>query len=222
MSKEGTEHAAHGQAGRESGPRPHAVAVVVPPPSVPLSFLAAAPVGLDGCGAALAWAGDAAAANPTADPVVAAAHLGVLATWSMGVLGAPHQFTPLVTHRPLRSVPLARPRSWWLAASWLLPLSVASGQEDLTEAGGGLAAVAVGLLVANLGAPLSVRGKGPVVTGLRLAVAGLVVTACYGVVHVADRRGDWFGLAGHVVLAHAVVGLFAWLGLVYVSLAGTL
>ena len=172
---------------------------------------------------ALVWASGPGAAAPAADPVVAAAHLGVLATLSMGVLGALHQFTPLVTHRPLRSVFLARVTFLaWLGASWLLPLGVAIRQEDLVEAGGGLAAVAVSLLVANLWASLSVRGKGTPVTGLRLAVAGLVVTACYGVVYVADRRGNWFVLAGHVVLAHAVVGLFGWLGLTYLSLAGTL
>ena len=56
-------------------------------------------------------------------------------------------------------------------------------------------------------------------TGLRFAVGGFVVTACYGVVYVIDRRGQWFDLNGHVVLAHAVVGLFAWLGLTYVSVA---
>ena len=80
----------------------------------------------------------------------------------MGVLGALHQFVPVVTHRPLRSVPLVRATfPAWLAASWLLPLGVAAVQEDLTETGGELAAVAVGLLAANLWAPLSVRGQGP-------------------------------------------------------------
>jgi hypothetical protein len=224
MSTDGTDHAAPAaKPAPEPTARPHAVAAVVPPASVPLSFLAATPAGLAGCGAALVWASGPGAADPAADPVVAAAHLGVLATLSMGVLGALHQFTPLVTHRPLRSVLLARATFLaWLAASWLLPLGVATGREDLAEASGGFAAVTVGLLVANLWAPLSVRGKGTAVTGLRLAVAGLVVTACYGVVYVADRRGNWFGLAGHVVLAHAVAGLFAWLGLAYVSLAGTL
>jgi hypothetical protein len=220
----GGEHAAPAaRPARGSIPRPHAVAAVVPPASVPLSFLAAAPAGLIGCGAVLAWASRPGVTDPTADPVVAAVHLGVLATLSMGVLGALHHLTPVVTHRPLRSVPLARATFLtWLAASWLLPFGVAAGQEDVVEAGGGIAAVAVGLLVVNLWAPLSARGKGTVVAGLRLAVAGLVVTVCYGVVYVADRRGAWFALAGHVVLAHAVVGLFGWLGLAYVSLAGTL
>ena len=46
-----------------------------------------------------------------------------------------------------------------------------------------------------------------------------MLTACYGVVYVIDRRGNWFDLNGHVVLAHASVGLFAWLGLTYVSVS---
>ncbi len=200
--------------------RPPGVPAVVPPPGVPLSFLAAAALGLVACGAAMIWARGAAIADPTADPVVAAAHFGMLATLSMGVLGALHQFTPVVTQRPLRSVRLA----WatfaaWLGAAWLLPSGIAAQQEGVVEAGGGLAAVAVTLLVVNLSAPLAARGKGHTVTGLRLALAGFAATACFGVTYVADRRGNWFGLPGHVVLAHAVIGLFAWLGLTYTAVA---
>ena len=200
--------------------RPPGVPAVVPPPGVPLSFLAAAALGLVACGAALIWARGAAVSDPTADLVVAAAHFGVLATLSTGVLGALHQFTPVVTQRPLRSVALARATFvTWLGAAWLLPSGIAAQQEGVTEAGGGLAAVAVTLLVVNLSAPLAARGKGHTVTGLRLAIAGLAATACFGVTYVADRRGNWFDLSGHAVLAHAVIGLFAWLGLTYVAVA---
>ena len=200
--------------------RPPGVPAVVPPPGVPLSFLAAAALGLTACGAALIWARGAATTDPTADPVVAAAHFGVLATLSTGVLGALHQFTPVVTHRPLRSVALAWATfATWLGAAWLLPSGIAAQQEPVVEAGGALAAVAVTLLVVNLSAPLAARGKGHTVTGLRLALAGFVATACFGVTYVADRRGNWFDLSGHVVLAHAVIGLFAWLGLTYVAVA---
>jgi hypothetical protein len=200
--------------------RPPGVPAVVPPPGVPLSFLAAAALGLVACGAALIWARGAATTDPTADPVVAAAHFGVLATLSAGVLGALHQFTPVVTHRPLRSVRLAWATfATWLGAAWLLPSGIAAQQEGVVEAGGGLAAIAVTLLVVNLSAPLAARGKGHTVTGLRLALAGFVATACFGVTYVADRRGTWFDLSGHTELAHAVIGLFAWLGLTYVAVA---
>jgi len=200
--------------------RPPGVPAVVPPPSVPLSFLAAAAAGLVACGVALIWARGSAMADPTADPVVAAAHYGMLATLSMGVAGALHQFTPVVTQRPLRSVPLAWATfSAWLGAAWLLPSGIAAQQEGAVEAGGALAAIAVTLLAVNLSAPLAARGKGHIVTGLRFALAGFVATACFGVTYVADRSGNWFDLSGHVVLAHAVIGLFAWLGLTYVAVA---
>ena len=200
--------------------RPPGVPAVVPPPGVPLSFLAAAALGLVACGAALIWARGAAVTDPTADPVVAAAHFGMLATLSTGVLGALHQFTPVVTQRPLRSVRLAQATfAAWLGAAWLLPSGIAAEQEGVVEVGGGLAALAVVLLAVNLSAPLSARGKGATVTGLRLALAGFVATASFGVTYVADRRGNWFDLPGHTVLAHAVIGLFAWLGLTYVAVA---
>jgi nitrite reductase (NO-forming) len=192
----------------------------VPPPGIPLSFLAAAAVGLVACGVTLIWARAFARTDPTADPVVAAAHFGMLATLSTGVLGALHQFTPVVTQRPLRSVGLGWATfATWAAAAWLLPLGFATAQESVVEAGGGCAAIAVTLLLVNLSAPLAARGKGHTVTGLRFAVAGLAATACFGASYVADRRGAWFVLAGHTVLAHAVIGVFAWLGLSYVAVA---
>ncbi len=200
--------------------RPAGLPGAVPPPSVPLSFLAAAALGLVACGVAWAWASGAAATDPTGDHVVAAAHLGLLAALSMGVLGAVHQFVPVISQRPLRSVRLARATFVaWLGGSWLLPLGIGAAYEPVVEAGGALAALAIGLLVANMSHALAARGKGAPVTGLRFALAGFVATACYGLVYVADRRGKWFDLAGHVVLAHAVVGLFAWLGLTYVAVA---
>jgi len=105
---------------------------------------------------------------PAAYPVVAAAHLGVLATLSMGVLGALHQFTPVVTHRPLRSALLARATFLaWLASSWLLPLGVAARQEGAVEADGALAAVAVTLLTVKLWAPLPARRVRGIAAGAR-------------------------------------------------------
>ncbi|MHB8499047.1 MAG: hypothetical protein ACYDES_13890 [Acidimicrobiales bacterium] len=187
---------------------------------MPLSFLAASALGLMACGIALIWARAHAVVDPAADQVVGAAHFAMLATLSMGVLGAIHQFTPVITNRPLRSILLSRATFLsWLAGAWLLPLGFATQQEHVVEIGGAFAALGVTLLVVNVSAALSVRGKGAPVTGLRFATVGFVVTACYGVVYVIDRQGNWFDLSGHLVLAHAVVGLFAWLGLTYISVS---
>lgn len=200
--------------------RPAGLPSGVPPPSVPLSFLGAAVVGLIACGIALLGTRHYVAVNPADDHVVGAAHLAMLATLSMGVLGAIHQFTPVITKEPLRSVRLSRATFLsWVAGSWLLPIGFITQHEPVVEIGGGCAALAVALFVVNMAPPLSSRAKGAPVMGLRLAVVGFVATACYGVVYVIDRRGNWFNLNGHVVLAHACIGLLAWLGLTYLSVS---
>ncbi|TAN24833.1 MAG: hypothetical protein EPN30_06190 [Actinomycetota bacterium] len=191
-----------------------------PPPSVPLAFFEAAFLGLIACGIALIISRNQGTADPTSDVTVAAAHLGMLATLSMGLLGAIHQFTPVVTQRPLRSTTLSRATfAAWLIGAWCLPLGIGTEHEIVVEIGGIFAATAIVLLIINLWSPLGAKGKGSPVIGLRFAVAGFALTACFGVVYVFDRSGNWFDLSGHVVLAHASIGLFAWLGLTYVSVA---
>ncbi|MGH8989709.1 MAG: hypothetical protein ACRDXC_14130 [Acidimicrobiales bacterium] len=200
--------------------RPAGLPQAVPPPSVPLAFLAASALGLVACGYAWTWARAAAATTPTADPVVAAVHFGVLAALATGVLGAMHQFTPVITGRPLRSVGLARVTfATWLAAAWMLPLGVATEQLAVTATSGALAGVAVVLLVVDLAGPLAVRGKGTPVTALRFALAGAALSGFLGVAFVGDRQGDWFALSGHVDLGMGVLGLFGWLGMTYVGVA---
>ena len=117
--------------------RPAGLPRGIPPPSVPLSFLAAASLGLVACGAALVWSRAYGIVDPTDDHVVAAVHFAMLATLSMGVLGALHQFTPVITQMPLRSERLSRATFWsWLAGAWLLPFGFATQQEFVVEAGG--------------------------------------------------------------------------------------
>ena len=200
--------------------RPAGVPGAVPPPSVPLSFLAAASLGLVACGVAWIWVRSAAAVDPNSDPAIAAVHFGVLAALTMGILGATHQFTPVITGRPLRSVRLARATFVaWLAASWALPLGVGFENVGVTAASGALALVGLVLLAWNLAAPLSVRGKGAPVTALRLALLGAAATTLLGATFVGDRQGNWFVLSAHVDLAMGVLGLFAWLGVTYIGVA---
>lgn len=200
--------------------RPPGVPSTVPPPSVPVSFFIAGGLGLVACGLAFVWARGAGVVDPSSDPVVAATHFGVLSTLAMVILGAMHQFIPVITGRPLRSVRLARATFiGWFGASWMLPLGIAMGQSTLTAASGALAGVAIALLSINLYPALTVRGKGTPVTGLRLAVGGAVLTSVLGAAFASDRQSNSFQLSGHVDLAMAVIGLFGWLGLTYVSVA---
>ena len=214
-----TEKTRPGQPGVWQG-RPPGLPGTVPPPSIPLAFLAAAPLGLAATGAAWIWARGAAATSPSADSVVAAVHFGVLATLAMAVLGAAHQFTPVITGRPLRSALLGRLTFvFFLLASWGLPLGVASEQVAVTAVAGAMVGVAVVLLVINLAPALAVKGKGAPVAALRIALAAAVATGFMGLLFVGDRQGNWFSLSGHVDLAMGVVGLFGWLGMTYVGVA---
>lgn len=200
--------------------RPPGVPGAVPPPSAPLSFLAAASIGLIACGVTWIWVRSASAADPHSDPAIAAVHFGVLAALTMGILGATHQFTPVITGRPLRSILLARATFVaWLAAAWALPLGIGFENVAVTATSGCLALLGLVLLAWNLAAPLSVRGKGTPVTALRLALLGAAATTLLGATFVGDRQGNWFVLSAHVDLAMGVLGLYAWLGVTYIGVA---
>jgi hypothetical protein len=193
---------------------------VVPPPSVPLTFLAASAVGLVGFGAAVALAADRLVASPTSSGAVGAVHVGVLAFLTMAVLGALHQFGPVAGRRKLRSVRAARTTAVLMgSAAWLLPTGFAHGPESLVVTGGLLGLAAVLLAAWNLSAPLSCRDGGVPVLGLRISVAYLVVTVMFGVVYAIDRQTGWFPLLSHRVLAHAHLGLLGWLGITYLAVA---
>ncbi len=192
----------------------------VPPASVPLGFLAAAGVGLCAFGLAVWFAADRVVTTPTHTGAVSAVHVGMLAFLTTAVLGAVHQFTPVVGRRPLRSVVAARVTLvGMVATAWLLPTGFAHGPESLVAAGGTIGAATVLLAAWNLSGPLSARDGGVPLAGLRLSVGFLVVTVAFGVVYAFDRQTGWFPLLPHRVLAHAHLGLLGWLGLTYVSVA---
>jgi hypothetical protein len=192
----------------------------VPPAGVPLTFLAAAGVGLVGFGAGLTFVAPTAAVAPSAPKVVATVHLAVLAFLSTAVLGALHQFTPVITARPLRSARAGyATAALFVPGAWTIAAGFAAGHPRVVSVGGALASCGVVLAVWNLSGPLSARGKGTSVTGLRWAVAFFVATAGFGVTYALDRHEGWFGLLPHRVLAHAHLGLLGWLGLAYVAVA---
>ena len=134
----------------------------VPPASVPLSFLGAAAVGLVGFGAASMLAADEIVRSPIYPGTLAAVHVGMLAFLTVAVLGALHQFAPVIGQRPLRSVAVARVSCvGMVAAAWLLPTGFAHGPEDLVPIAGLIGAGSVALIGWNLSGPL---GRGA--TGL--------------------------------------------------------
>lgn len=77
----------------------------VPPAWLPLGFMAAAGAGLVGFGISLMSTAPTAVVFPRSGEVIATAHFAVLAFLSTAVLGALHQFGPVVGGRPLRSIP---------------------------------------------------------------------------------------------------------------------
>lgn len=191
----------------------------VPPPSVPLSFLAAGGVGAVAFGFGAWLAADTAVIAPTHPGVVGTVHLGVLAFLTTAVLGAMHQFTPVVSQRPLRSVLLARVTLvLFVVGAWMLASGFAHGPANLVLIGGGLAVTAVVLAVFNLSHALAGQGGVPIV-GLRLAAAYLVLTVSFGIVYAIARHTGWFPLWSHRVLAHAHLGLLGWMGLTYLAVA---
>lgn len=143
--------------------------------------------------------------------------LGFLTT---GVLGAVHQFAPVVVQRPLRSASMAHlTAALFVTGAWTIAGGFAHGAPALVPIGG-LAAFAALLIAAwNLSAPLSARGRGVPLVGLRLAVAYVMATAAFGVVYAFDRQAGWFPLTSNRVLAHARLGLVGWLGLTYLAVA---
>lgn len=191
-----------------------------PPPAIPLSFLAASGVGLVGFGVLLALGADLAVVYARYTSIVGAVHVGLLAFLTTAVLGALHQFAPVVGVAPLRSVRVA----WvtavlWITGAWLLPQGFAHGPESLIQIGGSLAFTAVLLAAWNVSKALTQRDKGTPIVGLRLSVFFLVATASFGIVYAFDRQEGWFPLLNERVLAHAHLGLLGWMGLTYVAVA---
>lgn len=192
----------------------------VPPTSVPVGFLLAAGIGLSVAGLATWFAADRIVHSPTHPGAVSAVHVTVLTFLTTAVLGALHQFAPVIGQRPLRSVRAARVTLVGMVATgWLLPTGFAHGPSWLVPTGGLIGAATVSLAIWNLSAPLASAAGGLPARGLRIALAYLALTVAFGVVYAFDRETGWFPLLPHRVLAHAHLGLLGWLGLTYASVA---
>lgn len=192
----------------------------VPPASIPLGFLFMAGFGLIAFGIAIAFAGTRIISSPTALPVVGAVHFGMLAFLSTAVVGALHQFIPVITANELRSVRAARVTLvMWIIGVWLLPSGLMPNVTPMIVLGGTVVVSAACLAAWNFSGPLLKRSESDSVAGLRSAVAYLIATVSFGIVYAIDLHHGWFGLLPHRVLAHASLGLLGWIGLSYVAVA---
>src|SRR5690606_1170768 len=140
---------ATGPAGPPAGP-----AGPAPPARVPLSFLALSGSGLVLFGIA-ALLGAEHVDAPTHPGMVAAAHSGLLGFPTIGVLGALHQFAPVVGNRPLRSrVAVGITLALVVPGVWTLAGGFAHGPDRLVPIGGILATTGVIVAAWNLSRPL--------------------------------------------------------------------
>lgn len=192
----------------------------VPPAWLPLGFMTAAGLGLIGFGIALLVTAPTVVVSPRNAHVIASVHFAVLAFLSTAVLGALHQFGPVVGGKPLRSIPVGVVTAvLFVPGAWLIPLGFSTGHDVIVQIGGVMATTAVCLAAWNVSRALSATGKGAPIVGLRLAVTYLVVTAAFGVTYAFNLSHFWFGRLDNRVLAHAHIGLLGWLGLAYVAVA---
>ncbi|MEO8324117.1 MAG: hypothetical protein ABI571_08290, partial [Actinomycetota bacterium] len=191
-----------------------------PPASVPLTFFAAGGLGGIAFGIAMFLSASDAVVSPFLPRVLGAAHFGVLAFLTVTVLGALHQFAPVAAGHRLRSVPAARITAClFVPAVWVLALAFGAGRPGLVAPAGLIAFAGLCLAAWNLSGPLSARGGGVPVIGLRWAVGLLLATASMGVLFAFDLEKGWFTLYPRVVAAHAHLGLIGWLGVAYIAVA---
>ncbi len=199
---------------------PGALGSAVPPPIVPFRFFIACGLGLIGFGIALAFNAGPVINNPTGHQVLAVVHLALLAFLSTLVIGALHQFGPVLGSKPLRSIKWATLSFWlFVIGSWGLPLGFATGVSVLVSISGAIVVCGVAIIIWNLSAPLSSKDKSVSATGLRWSLTFLVITVFFGMLYALDRENNWFLLVPHIVLAHAHLGLIGWIGLSYVAVS---
>src|SRR3546814_19944415 len=103
--------------------------------------------------------------------MVAAVHSAMLGFLSTGVLGALHQFAPVVGNRPLRSTRAAAvTMALFLPGVWTLAGGFAHGPSWLVPAGGITATTDILLAAWNRSGALSSKGQGVPLAGLRRSV----------------------------------------------------
>lgn len=194
--------------------------MAAPPWWLPIGFMIASGAGMLLMSIVLWFASDQVVLAPTSQATVAAVHAAILGFLTMGVLGALHQFAPVMGNRPLRSTAAgAVTLGLFVIGVWMLVAGFAFGPRWLVMSGGTAATAAMVVAVWNLSGPLSGRNGQLAIVGLRASVAFFAVTVLFGITFAFARHFAWFPLLPIRVLTHAHLGLIGWLGLTYISVA---
>jgi hypothetical protein len=189
----------------------------LPPPTVPLAFLLAAPWFGVAAGSVAAWHGAAVVSTRWSAPALAAVHLVTLGFLTMTMAGSLLQMAPAVAGLPLRgglrlaawSCPLLGVGAALLAAAFL------SGRAPVFALAGALLLAAFGALLACLLPTLWQRTRAAAATahiaaGMRAAVAALLLCVGAGLLLAGWLAGGPAVPVLPLVDTHAALGLAGW------------
>ena len=188
----------------------------LPPPTVPLAFLLAAPWFGVAAGGVVAWHGAAVFASRWTGPALAAVHLVTLGFLTMTMAGSLLQMLPAVAGLALRGT--SRLAAWscplLAAGAALLAAAFLSGQARLFALGGGVLLAAFVALLACLLPTLSQRTRAAAVVhiagGMRAAVAALLACVVAGLLLAGWLAGGPAVPVLPLVDTHAALGLAGW------------
>ncbi len=189
-----------------------------PPPLIPLAFLFSALIAFAVAGLVSFHFGKQFITDPTSDEIVGNVHLYLLGFVSFGILGALHQFGPVITMERLLSIRLAYVSfSLLVIGISVMPVGLISQSEVLTALGGASLGIGIFAVAINLFKPL-IKGKSSVsLSGLRISMGYLLITACFGVTFASTHSS--FSPPTHLVLAHASFGLIGFAGISYMAVS---
>ena len=189
----------------------------LPPPTVPLAFLLAAPWFGVAAGGVVAWHGAAVFASRWSAPALAAVHLVTLGFLTMTMAGSLLQMVPAVAGLPLRGT--SRLAAWSCpllgAGAALLAAAFLSGHALLFALAGAVLPAAFGALLACLLPSLWQRTRAAAATahiagGMRAAVAALLACVAAGLLLAGWLAGGPAVPVLPLVDTHAALGLAGW------------
>lgn len=192
--------------------------------SVPLRFLLSTPWFGVAAGLLLAWHGEQALVTRWSPLTVALTHLITLGFLGMTMAGAMLQMLPVVAGFSVPRGALAARVGWPMlgAGTVLLASALLSGVQPLFVVGIAVLAVPVLVLFGAMALAVTKRapsGSGPMVAGMRLALAALFMTVALGGVLAAFLGGQVSVPAMELTDIHAAWGLLGWVLMLVLAVA---